>query len=43
MTSGTESSSTLTAEKSKRGAGDPMGSYDFGWMWAELGIADLRR
>ncbi len=27
----------------KRGAGDPMGSYDFGWMWAELGVADLRR
>lgn len=21
---------------------DPMRSYDFGWMWAELGIADLR-
>ena len=21
---------------------DPMHSYDFGWMWAELGIADLR-
>jgi hypothetical protein len=27
----------------KRGAGDPLGSYDFGWMWTELGIADLRR
>ena len=27
----------------KRRAGDPLGSYDFGWMWAELGIADLRR
>ena len=26
-----------------RGAGDPMGSYDFGWMWTELGVADLRR
>lgn len=21
---------------------DPMHSYDFGWMWAQLGIADLR-
>jgi hypothetical protein len=20
-----------------------MGSYDFAWMWIELGIADLRR
>ncbi len=27
----------------KQGAGDPLGSYDFGWMWTELGIADLRR
>jgi hypothetical protein len=26
-----------------RGAGDPMGSYDFTWMWAELGVADHRR
>ena len=26
-----------------RGAGDPLGSYDFTWMWAELGVADLRR
>jgi hypothetical protein len=25
------------------GAGDPLGSYDFTWMWAELGVADLRR
>ncbi len=34
----------LESESSrKRGAGDPMGSYDFGWMWTELGIADLRR
>jgi hypothetical protein len=22
---------------------DPISSYDFGWMWTELGIADLRR
>jgi hypothetical protein len=26
-----------------RAPGDPMASYDFGWMWAELGITDLRR
>ena len=25
------------------GADDPLGSYDFTWMWAELGVADLRR
>jgi hypothetical protein len=22
---------------------DPVGSYDFGRMWIELGVADLRR
>ena len=22
---------------------DPMATYDFGWMWRELGIQDLRR
>jgi hypothetical protein len=21
----------------------PMGSYDIGWMWHELGVAELRR
>jgi hypothetical protein len=26
-----------------RADGDPLGSYDFTWMWAELGVADLRR
>ena len=26
-----------------RGTGDPMGSYDFTWMWTELGVAELRR
>ena len=26
-----------------RETGDPMGSYDFTWLWAELGVADLRR
>jgi hypothetical protein len=25
------------------GSGDPMASYDFTWMWTELGIADLRK
>lgn len=25
-----------------RDPGDPMASYDFGWMWEELGVADLR-
>jgi len=35
----------LESQSSRRGrdADDPMGSYDFGWMWTELGIADLRR
>jgi hypothetical protein len=27
----------------RRDPDDPMGSYDFGWMWTELGIPDLRR
>ena len=26
-----------------QGSCDPMASYDFSWMWAELGIADLRK
>ncbi len=26
-----------------RGSGDPMASYDFTWMWAELGMVDLRQ
>lgn len=25
------------------GPGDPMASYDFGWMWRELGLEGLRR
>ena len=35
----------LESESSRRGrdADDPIGFYDFGWMWTELGIADLRR
>jgi hypothetical protein len=26
-----------------QGSGDPMASYDFTWMWEELGVADLRK
>jgi hypothetical protein len=22
---------------------DPVATYDLGWMWAELGVEDLRR
>jgi hypothetical protein len=29
--------------KRHRGAGDPLGAYDFAWMWVELGVADLRQ
>ncbi|SKC04719.1 antitoxin Xre/MbcA/ParS toxin-binding domain-containing protein [Sphingopyxis flava] len=27
----------------KSSAGDPMASYDFTWMWEELGLSELRR
>ena len=27
----------------KAGAGDPMASYDFTWMWEKLGLIELRR
>lgn len=27
----------------KRPAGDPIGDYDFTWMWRELGLTELRR
>ena len=27
----------------KTGAGDPVASYDFTWMWEELGLGELRR
>ena len=27
----------------QKAAGDPMGDYDFGWMWAELGVKALRK
>ena len=35
----------LEGQSSHRGRNtdDPLASYDFGWMWTELGIADLRR
>ncbi len=28
---------------SHKAAGNPLGGYDFDWMWAELGIEDLRK
>lgn len=28
---------------SKRPAGDPIGEYDFAWMWQELGVAEMRK
>jgi hypothetical protein len=27
----------------KRSAGNPIGEYDFGWMWRELGVEALRQ
>ncbi|HKX23552.1 MAG TPA: hypothetical protein VJM81_09790, partial [Rhizorhapis sp.] len=27
----------------KAGIADPMASYDFTWMWEELGLIELRR
>lgn len=27
----------------QKAAGDPTGDYDFGWMWAELGVEALRK
>ena len=27
----------------KRPAGDPIGRYDLGWMWQELGVEALRQ
>jgi hypothetical protein len=32
-----------TESRRGRTLDDPMASYDFGWMWIELGITDLRR
>jgi hypothetical protein len=34
---------TLENHSARRPAGDPIGGYDFGWMWQELGVAALRR
>ena len=29
--------------KRRHSTDDPLGSYDFAWMWVELGVADLRK
>jgi hypothetical protein len=34
---------TLENHAAHRPPGDPMGCYDVGWMWAELGVEALRR
>ena len=34
---------TLEKHSAKRPAADPLGEYDFGWMWQEHGVAALRR
>jgi hypothetical protein len=34
---------TLENHSAKRSAADPLGEYDFGWMWQELGVEALRR
>ena len=33
----------LENHSAKRPAADPLGEYDFGWMWRELGVEALRR
>jgi hypothetical protein len=33
----------LENKTAQHAPGDPMGNYDFSWLWAKLGIADLRR
>ena len=33
----------LENQSAKHTTGDPMANYDFAWLWAKLGIADLRR
>jgi hypothetical protein len=33
----------LENHSAKRPAADPLGEYDFGWMWQELGVEALRR
>lgn len=34
---------TLENHSAKRPAGDPIGEYDFSWMWRELGVEALRK
>ena len=34
---------TLENHSSRRPAGDPIGEYDFTWMWHELGVTELRK
>ena len=34
---------TLENHSASLGHDDPIGGYDFGWMWRELGVEDLRR
>ena len=33
---------TLELTSARLPADDPMRDYDYGWMWRELGVADLR-
>lgn len=33
----------LENHSAQQPAADPMGDYDFGWLWEELGVADQRR
>jgi hypothetical protein len=33
----------LENHSAKRPAADPLGVYDFGWMWRELGVEAFRR
>lgn len=33
----------LENSSAKSGAGEPMATYDFTWMWEELGLSELRR
>ena len=34
---------SLEQTSARLAADDPMRDYDFGWMWEELGVRDLRR
>ena len=34
---------TLENHSASLGVDYPMGAYDFGWMWRELGIEEFRR